>query len=60
MQELPENYLTDYVSNVFAVTPEQISEMAKTYLREEDMTLVVVGDRGRVSEQVTPYVKGEN
>jgi predicted Zn-dependent peptidase len=60
LQELPENYLTDYVSNVFAVTPEQVSEIARTYLREEDMTLVIVGDRGRVSEQVAPYVKGEN
>lgn len=58
LQELPDNYLTDYVSNVFAVTPEEVSEMAKTYMREEDMTLVVVGDRGRVSEQVEPYVKG--
>jgi predicted Zn-dependent peptidase len=60
LQDLPENYLTDYVSNVFAVTPEQISEVAKTYLREEDMTLVVVGDRGRISEQVAPYIKGKN
>ena len=60
LQDLPENYLTDYVSNVFAVTPEQVSEVAKTYLREEDMTLVVVGDRGRVSEQVAPYIKSEN
>lgn len=60
LQELPDNYLTDYVSNVFAVTPEQVSEMATTYMREEDMTLVVVGDRGRVSEQVEPYVKGED
>lgn len=58
LQELPDNYLTDYVSNVFAVTPEQVSEMAKTYMREDDMTLVVVGDRGRVSEQVAPYIKG--
>lgn len=60
LQELPDNYLTDYVSNVFAITPEQVSEMAKTYMRDEDMTLVVVGDRGRVSEQVAPYVKGDN
>jgi predicted Zn-dependent peptidase len=60
LQDLPENYLTDYVSDVFAVTPEQVSEVAKTYLREEDMTLVVVGDRGRVSEQVAPYIKGKN
>ena len=60
LQDLPESYLTDYVSNVFAVTPEKVSDVARTYLREEDMTLVVVGDRGRVSEQVAPYIKGEN
>lgn len=60
LHELPDNYLTDYVSNVFAVTPEQVSEIAKAYMRDEDMTLVVVGDRGRVSEQVAPYMKGED
>jgi zinc protease len=54
--ELPESYLTNYVSEVHAVTPEQVSEMAREYLREEDMTLVVVGDRGKVSEQVAPWV----
>ena len=60
LQELPENYLTEYVSKVFTVTPEQVSEIANTYLRDNDMTLVVVGDRGRVSEQVAPYISGEN
>ncbi len=60
LHELPDNYLTDYVSNVFAVTPGQVSEMAKTYMREEDMTLVIVGDRGRVSEQVEPYLEAED
>lgn len=59
LQELPDTYLTNYVSNVFAVTPEQVSKMARTYLREEDMTLAVVGDRSQVSEQVAPYIAGE-
>jgi hypothetical protein len=27
LQELPDTYLTDYVSNVFAITPEKVSEM---------------------------------
>ena len=52
--------MTEYVSKVFTVTPEQVSEIANTYLRDNDMTLVVVGDRGRVSEQVAPYISGEN
>lgn len=54
--ELPDSYLTNYVSEVHAVTPEQVSEMAREYLREEDMTLVVVGDRSKVSEQVAPWM----
>lgn len=54
--ELPESYLTNYVSEVHAVTPEQVSEIAREYLREEDMTLVVVGDRSQVSEQVAPFI----
>lgn len=57
LHELPDTYLTSYVSNVFAVTPEQVSEMAREYLRDEDMTLVVVGDRGQVSEQVAPFME---
>lgn len=54
--ELPDSYLGNYVSNVFAVTPEQVSGIAREYLREEDMTLVVVGDRSQVSEQVEPWM----
>jgi predicted Zn-dependent peptidase len=59
LQELPDTYLTNYVSNVFAITPEQVSEIAQTHLREEDMTLVVIGDRSKISEQVAPYIEGE-
>lgn len=57
LHELPDTYLTDYVSNVFAITPEQVSKMAQTYLRENDMTLAVVGDRGQISEQVAPFME---
>lgn len=53
---LPASYLTNYVSEVHSVTPEQVSEMAREYLRKEDMTLVVVGDRSQVSEQVAPWI----
>ena len=59
LQELPDTYLTDYVSNVFAITPEQVSEMTSKYLRQDDMTLTVVGDRGQISEQVAPYIEAE-
>ncbi|NBC22779.1 MAG: insulinase family protein [Gammaproteobacteria bacterium] len=59
LHELPDSYLSDYVSNVFAVTPEEISETAEMYLREEDMTVVVVGDRSQIAEQVAPWVGGD-
>jgi predicted Zn-dependent peptidase len=54
--ELPDSYLTNYVSDVFAVTPEKVSEIAREYLRDEDMTLIVVGDRSQVSEQVETWM----
>lgn len=56
LHELPDSWLSNYVSNVFAVTAEEVSETARQYLREEDMTLVVVGDRGRIAEQVAPWM----
>jgi len=59
LHELPDTYLTDYVSKVFAITPEQISEITSKYLRQKDMTLTVVGDRGQISEQVAPFMEVE-
>ncbi len=56
LHDLPDEYLTNYVSNVYALTPEDISATVDTYLREEDMTLIVVGDRGQVSEQVADWI----
>jgi predicted Zn-dependent peptidase len=56
---LPDSYLTNYVSNVFAITPEHVSEIAESYLRDEDMTLAVIGDRGQISEQVAPFIESE-
>lgn len=58
--ELPESYLANYVSEVHSVTPEQVSQTAREYLRKDDMTLVVVGDRSKVSEQVAPWIGTED
>ena len=56
---LPDSYLTEYVSSVHALAPENISETARKYLRQDDMTLVIVGDRGRIGESVAPYLGSE-
>ena len=52
---LDESYLTTYVQKVFAVTPKDVQRIAQTYLLSDKMTLVVVGDRSKVAEQLTPY-----
>lgn len=51
-----DSYLTRYVSRVYALTPEEISRIATEYLRPADMTLVVVGDRARIGEEMAEYL----
>lgn len=55
--ELPVATLNDYVKNVLAVTPKDIQDMAKKYLTEDKMTIVVVGDLQKINEQLKPYEK---
>ncbi|HLV62169.1 pitrilysin family protein [Galbibacter sp.] len=49
---LPESWLVNKVDNIMAITPEQISEMTKKYIRPKDMTLIIVGDKEKVKMQV--------
>lgn len=51
---LPADHLSTFVQRVNAVTPAEVSEMAKKYLAIDDMTLVVVGDL----ETVRPQLEG--
>jgi zinc protease len=48
-------YLSNFVRNVMAVTPEDVRRMTATYLRPEKMTLVVVGDKKTIEAQLAPY-----
>ena len=52
---LGDNYLTGYVRNVLAVTPDQVQKMTQLYIRPERMQLVVVGDKKVVQEQLAPW-----
>ncbi len=52
---LAPDYLERYVSRVQAVTPEAVQEMARKHLDPAKMTIVVVGDRKLVKEQLEPY-----
>lgn len=48
---LDDSYLTDRVKNIYAVTPEKVSQMARDHLKYEDMTLVLVGDKKSIENQ---------
>jgi predicted Zn-dependent peptidase len=55
LQGLPETYLRDYVARVNAVTPATIQQMAKKYISDDTATIVVVGDRKVIEEQIKPF-----
>lgn len=52
---LPRSYLDSYVQRVYAVTPADVQRVTRTYLDDPRMTIVVVGDRSKILEQVKPY-----
>lgn len=52
---LGEDYLRSYVQRVNTLTPRDIQRVAQKYLRDEEMTIVIVGDRKVILEQVKPF-----
>ncbi len=52
---LPPDYLNGYVKRIYAVTPGEVQEMAKKYVQDDRATIVVVGDRKVVEEQVKEF-----
>ncbi len=52
---LPADYLNGYVGRVYAVTPAQVQEMAKKYLQDDKATIVVVGDKKVIEEQLKAF-----
>jgi predicted Zn-dependent peptidase len=55
---LDESFLVDFVKNIYAVTPEQVSDMTKKYIRPEEMTFVIVGDKKSIEAQIEKYEEG--
>jgi zinc protease len=54
-QGLGENYLKTYVFKVNAVTPAVVQKMTQSYIKPEEMTIVVVGDKSKISDQLTAF-----
>lgn len=55
---LPDTYLTNYVKNVHAVSPEKISEIIKNTLIPGKMLRVMVGDKDAIEKQIGAAKKG--
>jgi zinc protease len=52
---LPPTYASTYVKQVYAVTPQQVSEVAKKHLQDERALIVIVGDRKVIEEQLKGF-----
>jgi zinc protease len=55
LHNLGDDYLETYVKKIYAVSPEQVQQMAEKHLTTDKMTIVVVGDKSKIADQLTPY-----
>ncbi len=60
LQGLGEDYLKTYVQKVNAVTPNDVQQTTAQYIKPELMTIVVVGDKSKITEQLTPFAAAGN
>ncbi|MBI5210023.1 MAG: insulinase family protein [Elusimicrobia bacterium] len=52
---LPEDYYDSYVENVEAVTADGALKAARTFIRPEEMTVVVVGEAAKIRERLARF-----
>jgi zinc protease len=60
LQGLGEDYLKTYVQKVNGVTPADVQQMTAQYIKPELMTIVVVGDKSKITEQLAPFAAAGN
>lgn len=54
-QGLGEDYLKTYVQKVNAVTPAEVQKLTADYIKPDQMTIVVVGDKAKIADQLVPF-----
>jgi len=57
-QGLGEDYLKTYVQKVNAVTPADVQKQTAEHIKADQMTIVVVGDKAKIAEQLAPFTPG--
>jgi len=55
LHKLGDDYLNTYVQNIYAVSAPQVQQMAEKYIDTQKLTMVVVGDKQKVADQLTNY-----
>ena len=55
LHKLGDDYLDKYVQNIYAVSAPQVQQMAEKYINTQKLTMVVVGDKQKVADQLTAY-----
>jgi predicted Zn-dependent peptidase len=57
---LPPEFLTHWVANMYAVTPQQVTDIARRYILPARMTIVIVGDLKAIGDGVRalPQLQG--
>lgn len=48
---LPDSYLSNYVQNIYKVTPEKVTQVVKERFKYDKMTMVMVGDKDQINHQ---------
>jgi predicted Zn-dependent peptidase len=52
---LGRDWLDSYVQRVYAVTPDEVMRIARTYIDPFRMTIVIVGDKSQIAEQIAEF-----
>jgi zinc protease len=52
---LPETFLTNQVQAIHEITPQQVQQTTSKYIRPQDMTMVVVGDKKVIEPQIKKF-----
>jgi predicted Zn-dependent peptidase len=55
LHDLDRSFLTDRVQRIYAMQPDEIQNMAAKYIKIDDMTLVIVGDKDKLQNTINRY-----
>ncbi len=55
LYELPANYWNEYLENIGKVSRRDILQIARQYIQEDVMSLVVVGDAEKIESKLRPF-----